>query len=88
MSFNHAQGASQSQSQSTMREEEEGLEELAPEEEERLMSGFADAVTSLQLTLANCSLKRSPESLETVANALVSLTALETTLALDLRNNR
>ena len=67
MSFNHAQGASQSQSQSTMREEEEGLEELAPEEEERLMSGFADAVTSLQLTLANCSLKRSPESLETVA---------------------
>ena len=52
---NH-QGASQSQSQSqsTLREEEEGLEELAPEEEERLMSGLAHAVASLQLTLAHC----------------------------------
>ena len=50
------QGASQSQSQSqsTLREEEEGLEELAAEEEERLMSGLAHAVTSLQLTLAHC----------------------------------
>merc|ERR1719507_2044509 len=71
-----------------MREDEEGLEELAPEEEERLISGLAHAVISLQLTLAHCSLKRSPGSLETVANGLVSLTALETTLALNLRNNR
>ena len=53
--LNH-QGASQtqSQSQSTMREEDDGLEELTPEEEERLMLGLSHAVTSLQLTLANC----------------------------------
>ena len=37
-----------------MREEEEGLEELSPEEEERLIIGLAHAVASLQLTLAHC----------------------------------
>ena len=37
-----------------MREEEEGLEELSPEEEERLILGLAHAVASLQLTLAHC----------------------------------
>ena len=54
-SINH-QGASQSQSQSqtTMRDEEDGLEELAPEEEGLLMSGLGHAVASLQLTLAHC----------------------------------
>ena len=85
----HQQSQSQSQTQSTMREDDDGVaEDLDPEEEQRLISGIASAVTSLQLTLTNCSLKRSPESLETVANALVSLTSLETSLAIDLRHNR
>ena len=52
--INQGASQSQSQSQSTMREDEEGLEELAPEEEERLISELAHAVISLQLTLTHC----------------------------------
>ena len=82
-------GASQSQNTSVLSQEEGGAEEvLGVEEGRRLVLGLTSVLRALHLTLANCSLKRSQESVEVTVTALTSLTALETTLALDPREGR